>query len=285
VKKLFCALYLFSWLFVANAQVTNSAGYGEEIPSAACLACPGTDWNNLENITMADGKLATTGLSEYGFCFMSTCYYNRFLYARNFKFSIPADASIDSIFVDIKRTAFNESTIVDTIVQIEKGGSMVGENLASLITWPTNLAYQSYGHEYPLWGTTWLPAEINDSTTGVVLKILNLSGSEAQAGVDHIQMTVYYTTTNGIHSVTESPSDIEWINSSGEIEIKFLASSSEQIFSKIYNSSGQEIRSFNVEQSIIGENNFQFSIGNLPEGIYFLMVNIGGHSFTRKFIK
>src|SRR5258706_14184504 len=80
MKKLFYVIFLLPLISQMNAQVTSSAGFGEEIPSAACLACPGTDWNNLENITMADGYLATTGVSSNGFCFMSTCYYNRFVY-------------------------------------------------------------------------------------------------------------------------------------------------------------------------------------------------------------
>lgn len=284
MKKIYFAFLLLPMLSSAQSPVIHSAGFGEEWPSSACLACPGTDWNNPENITNADDSASVTGLDGSGFCFMSTCFFSRFLYAHNFKFSIPADATIDSIFVEIKRAALDGNAIYDSIVQLVKSDTLVGDNLQSAVFWPKTLAYEGYGHNNPLWGTTWLPSELNDSASGVALKVMNLDTVMAQAGVDHIQMTVYYSTSNGIFSVTSSPSDIEWINSPGEIGIKFIASSSERIFSKIYNSNGQEISYINNGQTVIGQNYFQFPTEYLAEGMYFLILNIGDKIYSRKIV-
>jgi len=284
MKKFYFAILLLPLFSHAQSPVTNSAGYGEELPSPACLACPGADWNDPMKITIADGSVATTGLNSNGNCFQSTCFYSRYLYAHNFNFAIPIGATIDSIFVDIKRAALSANAIHDSIVQLEKSDSLIGANLQSSTIWPTTLTYESYGHNNPLWGTTWLPADINDPTYGVVLKILNLTASEAQAEVDHIQMTVYYSTTTGNFSVTSSPSAIEWINSPNEISMNIFTSASVNCSSKIYNSSGQEVNSFNYGQSLIGQNYFHCSTEYLADGIYFCVINVGGNSYSRKFI-
>jgi hypothetical protein len=283
VKKLYFIILLFPILSQAQSPVTHSAGAGSEIPAFACKACIGTDWFYAENITKADDSVTTAGLNANGNCFQSTCYFTRYLYAHHFNFDIPSDATIDSVFVDVLRAAKNPNAILDSIVQLEKGDSMVGLNLHSTHFWPTTLQYESYGHDNPLWGTTWLPADLNDSISGVVIKIVNKNFSEQEAYVDHIRMTVYFSTSTGTSSVTSSPSEIEWINSPGEIEMKFNSASSVKYELKIYNTIGQEVMSFHHRQTEIGENRFQFSTGNLVDGIYFLAINIGSNLFTRKF--
>ena len=43
MKKLLFGFLLFTSLAYGQSPVTNSTGYGEEIPGAACLACPGAE--------------------------------------------------------------------------------------------------------------------------------------------------------------------------------------------------------------------------------------------------
>jgi len=282
-------LRCFAIIFVplvsfAQSPVTHSAGLGDNLPSQACKACPGSEWYDAINIMFSDDIVTFTGLNEAGNCFMSTCYYSRFLYAHNFKFAIPADAKIDSILVDIRRAANRDNAVLDSIVQLTKIDSIIGSNLRSPNPWPIGLTYENYGHEDPLWGTTWLPSDINDPASGVVLKIKNLSFSIADAAVDHIQMTVHYTTTTGNYSVTSSPGDIELINSPNELQINVFTSATSNAALKIYNSSGQEVYYKNYGKSLQGQNYFRCPTENLVSGIYFFVLNIGKQSFSRKFI-
>lgn len=278
---IFLLLYLFA---PAQSHVTKSAGFGEEIPGPACLACAGTDWFNPEYIGAADGLLTFTGLNVYGTCFMSTCYYSRYLYAHHFNFSIPVDATIDSIFVDIFKGALTENSIQDSIVQLQKNGTPVGSNLASDIFWPVSFHYSDYGHNDPLWGTSWLPEDLNDTTFGVTLKIKNISDKEVDAAVDHIRMTVYYSTSTGIHSVTSSPCSIEWINTPNEISVNIITPEPASCSSKIYNLNGQVIDSFDYGRSLSGQNHFEYSIKNLADEIYVWTMMIGRNMYSRKFL-
>jgi len=285
MKKLCLISLLFISVFsFGQSSVTHSAGVGEELPSPACKSCPGTDWNYPENITMEDGSVTTTGLNVYGNCFMSTCFYSRFLYAHDFNFGIPNDVTIDSIFVDIKRAAADANTVRDSIVQLQKRDSLIGDNLKSSTRWPIALTYESYGHDNPLWGSTWLPADINDSTFGVSIKVMNLSDAQEEANVDHVQMTIYFSNATGTYSVTSSPTAIEWINSSNEMAVNFYSSTSVTCSSKIYTISGQMVKEYHYGQSFIGQNHLQCSFENLTEGIYFVQWQIGWKSFARKMV-
>ena len=249
----------------------------------ACLACAGTEWNYSSNINAPDDSVATTVVFPAGNCFMSFCSYSRYLYASHFKFDIPADAEIDSIFVDIRRTAHDLNALKDSTVRLNKKGMLVGDNLNSPDYWPTVLAYHSYGHDNPLWGTTWLPSDLNDTATGVSLKVMNLTSSNAKADVDHIRMTVYYSTSTGIHSVTSSPSEVKWVVTEDNIELNLYTASPVRCNFKIFNMTGQEMLSVDHGLSLHGQNHFHLSTEFLDSGIYIVIMNIGGKIYNKKF--
>lgn len=284
--KNFILVFLLLPCFIhAQSPVTHSANSGENVPSLACLACAGTEWNDLTNIKAEDDLVATTVVFPAGNCFMSFCSYSRYLYASHFNFDIPADAVIDSIFVDILRAAHVQNALMDSTVRLVKKGTLVGDNLRAQGFWPTTLSYQSYGHDDPLWGTSWLPSELNDTATGVSLKVMNLTSSNVQADVDHIRMTVHYSSSTGTYSVTSSPSDLEWINSSTGIDMNIYTSSPVLCNSKVYNILGQVVNSLNFGRTLRGQNHFYCSTEFFQPGIYFIVVDVGGKLFTRKFTK
>jgi len=284
MHKILIVVLLLPFISHAQSPETHSAGFGENIPSLACLACAGTEWNYPTNINAEDDSVTTTVVFPAGNCFMSFCSYSRSLYASHFNFDIPVEAVIDSILVDIRRTAHDPNALMDSTVRLEKKGTLVGNNLNSPGFWPTTLGYHSYGHEDPLWGTDWLASDLNDTATGVSLKVMNLTSSNAKADVDHIRMTVYYSTSTGTYTVTSSPSEMEWINSFNGIDMNIYTPSPVICISKIYNNAGQEVNSLNYGRSLAGQNHFHLPTAFLQPGIYFIVVNVGGKIFTRKFI-
>ncbi|MEP6793397.1 MAG: hypothetical protein ABJB16_03660 [Saprospiraceae bacterium] len=284
MKKIIHLILLLPIFTHAQTPVTHSAGLGENVPSLACLACPGSEWNHEMNITTEDDSVASTVLSPAGNCFMSFCSSSRYLYAHHFNFSIPADATIDTILVDIRRAAYKENAIRDSILQLDIKGLMVGHNLSSTGYWPASLDYERYGHNDPLWGATWLPSDLNDTTMGVALKIVNRNSENEKADVDHIQMTVYFSTSTGIYSVTSSPSEVEWLNSPGEIGMNIFTSSSVYCASKIINVMGQEMLSVRHGYSLHGENHFHWSTEFLDGGVYFIIMDVGGQFYSGKFV-
>ncbi|MEN9562603.1 MAG: hypothetical protein RIR73_847, partial [Chloroflexota bacterium] len=159
---------------------------------------PGTvNWTNPGNVISDNNVYATVAVNN------STSEY---LQATDFDFAIPAGATINGIQVTIGRfgTTGMGQDIQDNVVQLIKGGTLVGNNLGATTTdWPNGEAAANYGAANNLWGTTWTPAEINALDFGVALAVD--STNNRTASVDYIQVTVTYSlnaTTVGVATAT-----------------------------------------------------------------------------------
>jgi hypothetical protein len=118
----------------------------------------------------------------------------------NFGFAIPTNATITGISVEMNRWA-SGSGVRDNQVQL-LGGSAAGTDQAITGTdWSTNnTTVVPYGGSTDLWGLTWTPAQINNSSFGVVLDVTD-TGPSRTATVDYVRITVSYIEL----SVTNSP--------------------------------------------------------------------------------
>jgi len=157
-------------------------------------------WSNPDNAKVSDNVYATATK-------LTSSAYSHYLKANNFGFSIPAEATINGILVEIerKRTYSDDLGTKDYIVRIVKSDGSIGTtNKADTINnYPTVDTYKSYGSSVDLWDESWTVIDINDVDFGVVLSSEVKAGeSNGVANVDHIRITVYYTetTTPGIGS-------------------------------------------------------------------------------------
>ncbi|HXB12560.1 MAG TPA: hypothetical protein VNZ45_11270, partial [Bacteroidia bacterium] len=97
---------------------------------------------------------------------------------------------MDAISVNAARVYDNSVMIINTL------GLQVGSNMAIAPSnslpnaWPDTDTYQTYGGAGNLWGTTWLPSDINSPSFGLSFQA---DASNSIASVDHIRMTVYYS--------------------------------------------------------------------------------------------
>ncbi|MFD1294659.1 VWA domain-containing protein, partial [Lutibacter holmesii] len=161
----------------------------------------GDAWDTPGNITADDGVSAVlsyeSGDSEY-------------LTASNFNFSsIPTDATITGISVVVNKWASSSdgtNGVKDTEVHLLKSGSASGiTNKANTAdVWSTSSGtIVTYGGETDLWGTSWSPSDINNSSNFGVRLEANINGSRS-AFVDYIQIKVHY------YTVVSGAGDLEW---------------------------------------------------------------------------
>ncbi|HLG33462.1 MAG TPA: T9SS type A sorting domain-containing protein [Bacteroidia bacterium] len=167
-----------------------------------CLACPGSEWNNYNNIQIADGQNAEVELRDFPFCFQTACFYSRYLIAKNFGFAIPAGASVDGVLAAVScRNAFGG--INDTIVQLLSANQPAGNNNSpGNLPWSPLTSVIFYGDTNDLWGLPLTPDSVNDTDFGIAVMVRNSSASPDTAFVDHVQMTVYYSLPTGTFSQT-----------------------------------------------------------------------------------
>lgn len=149
-----------------------------------------TSWSYTGNVGSSDNSDARSSLSGGRI--------SNYLVATDFGFSVPANATITGIQVDIERADGNRSSsayLRDNSVKIVKRGSITGSDHANTSQdWPTSDQVASYGSDSDLWGTAWTPADINSSNFGAALSVRNTSSSRSEdAYVDAMRVTVFYS--------------------------------------------------------------------------------------------
>ena len=82
------------------------------------------------------------------------------------------------------------------------------QNKASGSDWPTSETSAFYGGVSDLWGEQWTASDINDADFGVALASAGTSGSNRQANVDYVAITVTYIKQFYIFNVTNAASPV-----------------------------------------------------------------------------
>lgn len=164
---------------IANVAISGSEGV------------PKWPWTAIANIKEINGSSAqmlntTPGkISEDAF-------------VKDFGFTIPDGSVIEGILINVKRNCTEDADpfgFKDDKIALLKAGVEVGDNKADAVTfWPIVAANAQYGGDSDLWGTSWTPAEINDSGFGIVLAILSACSLIETAQIDGTNITVYYRT-------------------------------------------------------------------------------------------
>lgn len=146
-------------------------------------------WANTGNVFASDDARANTGNIVSG-------SISNYLVVTGFGFAIPSGATIDGIVVEAERSSAAASC-EDEAVRIVKGGAIGATDKSSGVNYPSTEAYQTYGGATDKWGETWTDSDINASTFGVAFAAQNNTGTNRQARIDHVRITVYYTEAGG----------------------------------------------------------------------------------------
>lgn len=123
---------------------------------------------------------------------------SRYLYARAFDFSIPCNATIESMTVRITRRNRSGVDLVDAVVaafdpiSLQEGSV----NLASSSVWLEGGAWEEVTYTDLDWGLNLTPELINNPRFGIVIKAENsLTAGRGEALVDAVEMEVCYNVT------------------------------------------------------------------------------------------
>jgi len=162
-------------------------------------------WVNPSNVVASDNVYASTAIGA------GVGQESHYLKATNFGFSIPAGSTIDGILVEVERSwvdgSMNYGYITDTVTsgtpngtggsRMIKGGLTSSTNVSLGSEWTNPKSRALFGSATSLWGETWTPADINNSNFGFAMSAVGYngpSGTDPTAQVDHIRITVNYTT-------------------------------------------------------------------------------------------
>ncbi|MCC2626387.1 MAG: putative Ig protein [Thermomicrobiales bacterium] len=158
-------------------------------------------WVNPTNIGADDGSNASVTAATF-----DTTDITHRLWGRAFGFSVPTDATIDGITVEVERHCAAGSA-VDFRVQLTNAvGSGLGTSKADTVTaWPGSATVKTYGGATDLWGATPTPADINSGGFGLMMSA-QATGNNTDVHIDFVRITVHYTEAAG----TDRKAQVTW---------------------------------------------------------------------------
>lgn len=168
----------------------NSCGTGSNYNDGGDVA-----WSSPTNIQSDDSSYASVALSGSG----SSQAHSQALYAKNFGFSIPADATITSIKFTVKRKGVILSISEYHFIMCNASGSPSGSDKADTSTrWSGSdetieKPSGATTGDSTYWGLTLTPALVNDADFGVMISVYNVSVNPRTAQIQYVSCTVTYT--------------------------------------------------------------------------------------------
>lgn len=192
---LFC--YVCFGVSYAKAQcidTTASPTVSGSVPTGVSIY----SFNNSSNALANDGNRAVaTALAQ-----LSGDEQTDYLQVKGFGFNIPTAASICGIQATVVRSATNVDLVLHTTsvkdidVRLLKNGTLTGNNeAATSAEWPLLTdGTATYGSSNYLWGTSWTPADINNSNFGFSISAKIHGGLTIfpAARINYISLTVSY---------------------------------------------------------------------------------------------
>lgn len=155
-----------------------------------------TAWSNPTN---AQGD--TTGTAATSIAGASVNNTSQVLRLSNFGFTIPSDATIDGITVEIENSVANNNRIAWNNVRLMKALTEGGTNLSDAAALFTK-AFKTFGSGSNLWGNSLAPSDVNGTGFGVSVKVIRTATQAATASIFRARITVTYTPAPELHNGT-----------------------------------------------------------------------------------
>jgi len=251
---------------------------GPNSPSTGTATGSGANFTNIPGGLLASNDMSMSYIDLYSYPTCSgplQCYYSQLATLHGFGFSIPTNAIITGIQLDIMKAVLQSvNTFQDSIVMLTKGGTGVGSNYLNVSQWPQSNTYVTYGSPTDLWGTTWLPSDINDPLFGFLFQVTN-GNIDFHCQIDHAQITVYYTIGS---AVSEAENKNLQISVSGNKLVVRNYQKTEAGSVILMNLLGKQVMSL---PSLNGQS---INLEGLPKGAYLIQIKTNKEVITKRFV-
>src|SRR3989338_8862020 len=161
------------------ADTTASSTATTCVGNVTLTGCGSTNWTNANKAQTLGSTGATVSVDA-----------SRVLKCTGFGFALSAEAVIEGITVGLTRKGATANEVKDQKFRIVKADAIGATDRASASWWPTTYGSADHGGVADLWGETWTPSEINDSTFGAALCIYTAASA---ANVDGMTITITYS--------------------------------------------------------------------------------------------
>lgn len=177
---------------------------GPKFPTAATgntgtIGGGGVAWGNPTNIEAADSVFATNAIPD--------TQVGDDLIGTGFGFAITSTDTINGITleVNVKQNTITGGGARENSVKLLKAGAAAGTSLDTGAQPGTSVSTVSYGGVANLWGTTWTPADINNTNFGAAVSYANSTGggTSRTVSVDFMRITITSTSAAGVVNTSQ----------------------------------------------------------------------------------
>lgn len=134
----------------------------------------------------------STGSSNFSF--------TQTLYLSNFGFSIPSNAVIKGVKLDMARLSVGNTAKDSAIYLVSSNGNTISNNMAKNDIFDASLGptdyLDAYGDSTNTWGANLIPNTINNNNFGLNLAFTNTGSATSGVRVQYLNLTVFYTISN-----------------------------------------------------------------------------------------
>ncbi len=191
MKRLLIGLWLLgcvnahAFTMLPQFHTPQAASQSRTFTAAAQVNSTGVSWTNIGNAFVVDGAYATTTGSG--------SIVSNYLDLTGASFAVPQHATITGIEVFVTRHYSGSETSIGATIQLMNVGSAVCTAESDNTAWLTSDDTINTGGSSDLWGCTWTPADVNNSSFGVQYWVNGTGWSSTTAYIDAITVTVFYT--------------------------------------------------------------------------------------------
>jgi hypothetical protein len=185
--KLLVLLIIFFYSSLSKAQ-TCIGPRAATIEVSEAVTGSNASWTTVTNAKVSDNVYDVVSLPNLGF--------SDRLKLTGFGFTLPTNAIISGITVEVEKSVTGGLVIRDKDVMIVKAGvTQTATNKAVTTAWPSTDAISMYGSNTDLWANTWTGADINNAGFGVAISAeRNINaGAPQSARIDFVRITVCYS--------------------------------------------------------------------------------------------
>lgn len=274
ISMLISALMVSAEIVAQSTLPSSPESVGIQ-PLACCTSCPGSLWQNMEDVDIADNQYADVQLAPSMFCFYDSCYWSRYLTCNNFNFSIPSGALISGIELHIVGHSTLPLAVSDVEIRLAQGLSLIGNNMGAAGYWSVIDSTRIYGNSTNMWGTSLWREDVEDPGFGVYIKVGNNSALTPSVMIDEVTMTITYMVATEIISQTQSAGRVyasqNKMTQNLDVVLEKLGKNSDAQL-VIYNLEGKECFSSAMHKTISGTARMEVSTAKMDAGIYLIRV-------------
>lgn len=186
MKKL-CIIMTVLMLFALQLFADSTNKYAGAVVDNATVGT--VTWTNPNNASGTTNGVYATAANL-------AASQSHYLYATNYGFNIPTNATINGVVVapTRKASATTGGGLLDFSVVLIVNGVLSSSNLATATTYTTSDVTENHGSPTQLWGFALNPSSVNSSRFGAAFSCQKInSGGALTASVDAMEIVVYYT--------------------------------------------------------------------------------------------